>query len=335
MNDWVAGRGAHSHDPGFGLGLEGTLKWVLLAVTTAVLFIGSYFIGFLIGSGTEPESLEGPPGATATPAPEGRVLLTVLISGAGSGRVRIQPRSVSCSDTCEREFAAGTRVTLTAKPVKGSRFEGWDDTCEGDEETRCSFVLDREREVSATFEGTPTPSQCEDGRDNDGDRFIDRADPGCRANRTEAPDNTPEPGTDCQDGRDNDSDGLVDEAQDPGCARDDTEIDGSSSPVPPPPVVTASPAIRADWPSRVTEAGSARAKRRSPRRADSAKISIRVASAGITRAAPSSAKPRAAAEITTSLAEGVPVAVRRTCSKVSPPATSRSAVRRPSMTGRR
>jgi hypothetical protein len=233
MSDWVAGRGAHSRDTGLGLGLEGTLKWVLLAVTTAVVFLGSYFVGYLIGSGTEPEPLDGPPGAaTATPAPEERVLLTVLVEGAGSGRVRIEPGGVSCSETCEREFAAGTRVTLTARPVRGSKFEGWDDTCDGD--TECTFVLDREREVSATFEGTPT-TQCEDGRDNDGDRFVDGADPGCRRDSTEAPDNTPKPGADCQDGLDNDSDGLVDAAQDPGCERDDTEIDGSRV-APPPPV---------------------------------------------------------------------------------------------------
>ncbi len=235
MSDWVAERSAHMNDPGFGLGLEGTFKWMLIVAMTAVTFAGSYFFGYLIGSGTEPESLEGPSGAAATAQPgEERVLLTVQISGAGIGRVRIEPRGVSCVDTCEREFDAGTRVTLIADPVRGSRFEGWDDTCSGDE--RCTFVLDREREVSATFEGTPSPSQCEDGRDNDGDRLLDRADPGCRANSSEAPDNTPKPGTDCQDRIDNDSDGLVDSAQDPGCERDDTEIDGSSAPVAPPPV---------------------------------------------------------------------------------------------------
>jgi hypothetical protein len=244
MSDWVAERSAQMHDPGFGLGLEGTLKWFLIATATAVMFVGSYFIGFLIGSGAEPEPVDGPSPAAAMPAEEARVLLTVRIEGAGGGRVRIEPRGAACAETCDREFSAGTRVTLTAEPVKGSRFEGWDDTCAGDEDGRkCSFVLDREREVSATFEGTPTPSECADGRDNDRDRFIDGADPGCRGDASEAPDNTPKPGEDCSDGRDNDSDGLIDRAQDPGCERDDTEAEGSAVPVaPPPPVAVAPPA---------------------------------------------------------------------------------------------
>jgi hypothetical protein len=65
---------------------------------------------------------------------------------------------------------------------------------------------------------TPTPvptppPQCADGVDNDGDGFVDGADPQCASGTTEAPYDF----TACNDSADNDGDGLPDLA-DPGCS---------------------------------------------------------------------------------------------------------------------
>jgi hypothetical protein len=149
---------------------------------------------------------------------------------------------------------------VTADAADGSTFEGWDDACSGT--TRCSFVMEGERSLAATFDesasaapcddtdpscdtgdsGTPSdrpavPSDCQDGRDNDGDGLTDAAqDPGCdhgsEAGSSAPPDTPPAPSAttppaptanECADGRDNDGDGLTDRAQDPNCATGTSE----------------------------------------------------------------------------------------------------------------
>lgn len=62
-------------------------------------------------------------------------------------------------------------------------------------------------------EPPPPPPQCTDGLDNDGDAFIDDADPGCLDGDLDS-----ELDDQCADGLDNDFDGLVDIA-DPECAQ--------------------------------------------------------------------------------------------------------------------
>jgi len=243
MNDFIAGPAQGTSDEGGGLWGGGAPPPVLLGALGAALLIAVTLVAFLIGGGggggseraRVPAGAAGvdDPGQAPNAASDARVLLSVSVEGGGSGKVHIQPRSILCIETCEHQFAVGARVTLTADAVQGSHFEGWDDACTG--KGKCSFVMDRERSVTATFEGTPLVSgQCSDGKDNDGDGLVDDADPGCRNDNTEAPDNTP---GDCHDGRDNDGDGLVDSAQDPGCAADGTEADSGSAP-PPPPVTT-------------------------------------------------------------------------------------------------
>jgi hypothetical protein len=249
MKDVIAGRGPGTSDEGSGLLAGGTPPPVLLAALGAAVVIAVTLVAFLVGGGGGSDRTPLPagaagvddPGRGGTPTPDARVLLTVSIEGGGSGKVLIEPRAISCAESCEHQFVVGSRVTLSGHAVPGSRFEGWDDACTGDS-ARCTFVMDRERSVTATFEGTPSASaQCSDGRDNDGDGLVDDADPGCRADATEAPDNRPPtPVGDCHDGRDNDGDGLVDSAQDPGCAADGTEADPGA---PPPPTTTTPPPV--------------------------------------------------------------------------------------------
>jgi hypothetical protein len=247
MNDFIAGPASGTNEDGTGPWGGGTPPPVLLAALGAALLIAVTLVAFLVGGGGGGSNGAPVPAGAAgvddpgqgTPAPvEKRVLLSLSVEGGGSGSVLISPRGVSCSETCEKEFVTGTRVTVTADAANGSRFEGWGESCSG--VARCSFFMDRERSLTATFEATSATPQCTDGRDNDGDGLIDDADPGCKADGTEAPDNSapPVPVGDCHDGRDNDGDGLIDSGQDPGCT-DGTEAD--SGPTTPPPATTPVP----------------------------------------------------------------------------------------------
>ncbi|HTY29531.1 MAG TPA: hypothetical protein VMD51_15525, partial [Mycobacterium sp.] len=82
--------------------------------------------------------------------------LTVTDTGNGAGTVTSQPVGISCTKTCSHGFAAGTAVTLTAKPASGSAFTGWGGSCSG---TRtCTVLMSADRTVSATFRLTVTVS---------------------------------------------------------------------------------------------------------------------------------------------------------------------------------
>jgi hypothetical protein len=271
MDDFIAGPTSGTGEEGSGPWGGGTPPPVLLAAMGAALLIAVTLVAFLVGSGGSSgdsgrplagSAAVGDRAARDTPAPGAaeRVLLTVSVEGGGSGKVLIEPRGATCAETCSHEFTNGTRVTVSADPAQGSHFEGFEDACTGLDQ--CSFFMDRERALIATFEGRPTIPQCEDGKDNDGDGLIDGRDPGCDADNTEAPDNRPKPLSDCNDGRDNDGDGLIDTAQDPDCANGGNESGAGSTdttpapPPPPPPVGTTPAAPPAPAPTTPAPAGT-------------------------------------------------------------------------------
>lgn len=72
------------------------------------------------------------------------------------------------------------------------------------------------------------PKQCADIRDNDGDKVVDAADPGCHTDRdpldgdqTYNPDDDDETDTECSDGKDNnDTEDVLADRADPGCHSD-------------------------------------------------------------------------------------------------------------------
>jgi hypothetical protein len=55
----------------------------------------------------------------------------VTKSGKGNGTVTSSPNGIACGKTCTYGYADGTRVTLKAKPAKGSKFAGWSGACKG------------------------------------------------------------------------------------------------------------------------------------------------------------------------------------------------------------
>jgi beta-glucosidase len=80
--------------------------------------------------------------------------LTVSRVGAGAGTVTSTPAGIACGATCERTYASGTIVTLTAAADPGSTFAGWSGACSGPLAT-CTVTMSAAQAVTATFTGTP------------------------------------------------------------------------------------------------------------------------------------------------------------------------------------
>lgn len=58
--------------------------------------------------------------------------LKVMKMGLGSGTVTSSPAGINCGTTCDASFGSSVTVTLTATPVAGSTFSGWDGDADGD-----------------------------------------------------------------------------------------------------------------------------------------------------------------------------------------------------------
>jgi hypothetical protein len=78
------------------------------------------------------------------------VVLSVTVRAAGGrGVVRSNPAGIDCGATCSAQFERGTTVTLTAAPLRGSRFLGWSGACTG--HGPCAVVMDGAKSVAAAF----------------------------------------------------------------------------------------------------------------------------------------------------------------------------------------
>ncbi len=148
-------------------------------------------------------------------------------SDGEGGSVTEAAHSISCSDgECGYNVAVGDQLDLTANPAAGYVFVRWfsdsgNPPCANSLANPCSFVKQNTTETAkAQFRKT----QCNNGRDDDGDHFIDENDPQCSGIADDTEDqnesgfssNCPADGPGacpaCNDGIDNDNppDGLID-----------------------------------------------------------------------------------------------------------------------------
>ncbi len=106
-----------------------------------------------------PDAPQAPPPVAdtqGTPLPS-NVTITVTLSGAGAADVSSTPAGVTCAGkVCTGKFAAGTSITLDAKPGQGSLFGGWSGGgCTGTKS--CTLTASADTTVAAeidTFDGT-------------------------------------------------------------------------------------------------------------------------------------------------------------------------------------
>jgi len=75
---------------------------------------------------------------------------SVTVAVAGNGSVSGTNAKISCGTSCSATVAAGTSVTLTAKPSSGSVFSGWGGACNG-LQVSCTVVVNDALNVTATF----------------------------------------------------------------------------------------------------------------------------------------------------------------------------------------
>jgi hypothetical protein len=86
--------------------------------------------------------------------------LTVKLTGGGTGSVYIKLFNYDCTDpTCTLTVKVGTVVSLTAYADTGYFFAGWDDDgpCGSESSDTCTFTMDDDYIVEATFSPLPPP----------------------------------------------------------------------------------------------------------------------------------------------------------------------------------
>jgi hypothetical protein len=87
--------------------------------------------------------------------------LSVSIAGTGDGSVLIHPSARNCTTgTCTEAFTETTIITLTASVGAETTFVGWDssDPCASVTGEVCSFTMDADYSVTATFDAIPVDS---------------------------------------------------------------------------------------------------------------------------------------------------------------------------------
>ena len=78
-------------------------------------------------------------------------VLTVALVGTGKGSVTSNPSGINCGQTCAASFDPNTLVTLTATPVIGSSFAGWNGGGCAGTVPNCTVTLSASAKVTATF----------------------------------------------------------------------------------------------------------------------------------------------------------------------------------------
>src|ERR1700730_6889649 len=77
-------------------------------------------------------------------------VLSVVVSGTGTGSVASSPSGISCGQTCSASFNPGTLVTLTATAAANSSFAGWTaGSCSSN--PTCVVTLNANERVTAVF----------------------------------------------------------------------------------------------------------------------------------------------------------------------------------------
>lgn len=123
-------------------------RWLLVFL---LLFSGSVYAVDNLGSEPSTSTQISPLEAKdAERAPIKRVL-TMLVRGTGSGRVRSTPAGVNCTTDCTARFNDGRMITLKATPNAGSILKKWGGACLGVVGDTCRVTMNAAKTVRAVF----------------------------------------------------------------------------------------------------------------------------------------------------------------------------------------
>ncbi|MGB0591544.1 MAG: hypothetical protein ACPGU1_17865 [Myxococcota bacterium] len=95
------------------------------------------------------DDLGGPDSEEDVQAQPVEVILTLALTGEGSGRVTSEPPGIDCPGQCEATFLSGTALTLEAKPAGDSVAAGFTQPCAG--ASSCAFSLEGDLSLEASF----------------------------------------------------------------------------------------------------------------------------------------------------------------------------------------
>jgi hypothetical protein len=77
-------------------------------------------------------------------------ILTVIVSGTGTGTITSKPAGIDCGDICSKDFPENTGIVLTANPAFPSTFEGWSGASCSRTGT-CTVTVDSAQSIYAYF----------------------------------------------------------------------------------------------------------------------------------------------------------------------------------------
>ena len=94
----------------------------------------------------------GPVYMQVAAAAQNALTVTMDPTGTGFGTVMTtsSPGGINCGTGCSQSYNAGTSITLTAIPHRGSTFAGWTGGCTGTS-TTCTVAMNAPTSVAATF----------------------------------------------------------------------------------------------------------------------------------------------------------------------------------------
>ncbi|MDO9399544.1 MAG: FG-GAP-like repeat-containing protein, partial [bacterium] len=125
---------------------------------TANVLAGSRFVGWSGGGCSGAGACDVTMDSAKTVSANFELLkLTVEIdrTGTGSGIITSAPAGISCGTDCSEVYNNNTSVVLTATPLAGSKFVGWDTgfgDCKSSGVGTCTVIMDKERDAVAKFE---------------------------------------------------------------------------------------------------------------------------------------------------------------------------------------
>ena len=83
-------------------------------------------------------------------------VLSVSMTGSGTGSLESSPSGIACPGTCSHAYPPGTQVTLTPTASSGSTFAGWEGAgCSGT--GTCRVTTNADTDLAATFSKAPPP----------------------------------------------------------------------------------------------------------------------------------------------------------------------------------
>src|SRR4051794_34529515 len=94
--------------------------------------------------------------ATFALVPAGPNQHVLTVARNGSGTIRSSPAGIDCGSSCSAAFDDGTRLTLSATPDQGWRFDGWSGVCSGSGD--CTVAMNADATVPAPFAAEQPPA---------------------------------------------------------------------------------------------------------------------------------------------------------------------------------